>query len=308
MCLYLPAFGLSLADRFGLDMASRVALPPPAAPPKPAPAEEDEELGELAYCQPCEETAEPLQRHGSQRFSSVDDHELAWERYREAPASLFGCAGINAAGVQRIDLPFRPHEVDLVAEWLDRTDADGAAGLDALRPLHRLSRSDKLAAWRSEFSSLDLGTYEEAAAEDHCGLFSHLCWSLLLIEPHRSFPVHQHPDIEVEFVLRGALYENRLLSQPDAVLDASEVLDTGFPRLFSVHTHGGGSFFSNPRFSVHQSYTMDEGVVILVLWAGRHVNLTDPAGKLWAPKRCRNPFCPMGSTTFASLAAVLREQ
>ena len=50
--------------------------------------------------------------------------------------------------------------------------------------------------------------------------------------------------------------------------------DIGYPRLFRVNKKEGGSCFSNPRFTVHQSYTMDEGAVLLVLWMG-------PFGSVW---------------------------
>ena len=82
-------------------------------------------------------------------------------------------------------------------------------------------KAERRAAWRAEFETLDLGSYDEACmrSAQHIGK---LCWTVLLIQPHRSFPVHQHPDIEVEFVLRGALYENRLLSQPNAPLAGAQ--------------------------------------------------------------------------------------
>ena len=146
---------------------------------------------------------------------------------------------------------------------------------------------NRLKAWRAQFASLDLGTSEEACAESSAHLFS-LRWTILIIQPNRFFPAHQHPNVEVEFVLRGALYENRLLLQPDAPLAEASVPDGGFPRLFRVQKHVGGAFFSNPRYSVHQSYTMDEGVVLLVLWTGRHVNIADRDGALWEPGRCQN--------------------
>ena len=41
-------------------------------------------------------------------------------------------------------------------------------------------------------------------------------------------------------------------------------------------------------------YTMEEGAIVLVLWSGRHVNLTDPDSTMWAINRCQNPDCPMG--------------
>eukprot|EP00964_Phaeocystis_antarctica_P070021 scaffold42599_cov59-Phaeocystis_antarctica.AAC.3 len=38
---------------------------------------------------------------------------------------------------------------------------------------------------------------------------------------------------------------------------------------------------------------MDEGVVLLVLWTGRRVNIADRDGALWEPGRCQNPTCPL---------------
>ena len=183
--------------------------------------------------------------------SVVDDHKLAWSNYIRDPSTFGGVAGFNAAGVQRIDLPgYAGHEFERVAEFLDG-EAGTTLGLGALGKLHRLGTAERRAAWRAQFGNLDLGTYDEATST---GRTDKLCWTILLIQPQKSFPVHQHPDIEVEFVLRGALYENRLLdgAQPNAPLAELDLPDGGYPKLFRVKKHEGGSFFSNPRFSVHQ--------------------------------------------------------
>ena len=246
-----------------------------------------------AYCLPCDsdpdrEASSRLEPLVGREKSVVDDHSLAWARYKNAPSTYGGAAPFNSAGVQRIDLSFGAMELEAVAGWIDGKDDFCAP----LHPFHRLGLPDRLEAWRAQFASLDLGTYEEACAESSAHLAS-LRWTILIIQPNRFFPAHQHPNVEVEFVLRGALYENRLLLQPDAPLAEASVPDGGFPRLFRVQKHVGGDFFSNPRYSVHQSYTMDEGVVLLVLWTGRHVNIADRDGALWEPGRCQNPTCPL---------------
>jgi len=272
-----------------------------------------------AYCQPCgddeqvgskyhqpalyrSKSALKFKSQGaalSRQSSSVNDDHLAWSTYIEAPSTYAGASGFNAAGAQRIDLPqFAGHEFERVADFID-SEGGSSLGLGALGQFHRLGTAERRAAWRTHFAGLDLGTYEEACQES-AQQMAKLCWTVLLIEPHKSFPVHQHPDIEVEFVLRGVLYENRLLAQPNAPLaeTAAElaVPDRGYPKLFRVNRHGGGDFFNNPRYSVHQSYTMDEGVVLLVLWTGRHTNITDKEGKLWQAERCQNPECPLACT------------
>ena len=218
-----------------------------------------------AYCQPCgdddvgSEFHQPTLHRSrsalkatmaepalSRQKSIVNDGRLTWDSYIEAPSTYAGAAGFNAAGAQRIDLPqFAGHEFDEVAAFID-CECATTLGLGSLGTMHRINTAERRAAWRAEFETLDLGSYDEACmwSPEHVGK---LCWTVLIIQPHRSFPVHQHPDIEVEFVLRGALYENRLLAQPDAPLAEAALPDRGYPKLFRVQTREGGSLFSNPR-------------------------------------------------------------
>lgn len=306
----------------------------------------EKEPADDAYCQPCKyEDCPPAKRqreHQLRRQSSlaletttelqrqpsiVDDTFLrGWAAYRAAPTQLFGSAGFSDVGVQRIDLPFRASELERVAQWLDD---ETQSGMGALRPFHRLGTPERMRAWKHRFDSLDLGEYNalvKATAEAHKvnyatpgGTWSRsaaaagamhlesLGWSILLIEPNRFFPCHKHPDLEIIYCARGAVYENRVLSS--ALInrpreDNATLVDSGFPRFYRVNKHPGGTAFDNPRYSVHQSYTLDEGAVLLVLWAGKHANLSDPDNLMWDPDRCQNPQCPLAcpDKTFAALA------
>jgi hypothetical protein len=241
-----------------------------------------------------------------------------WVTYRAAPTQMFGSTGLSSdTGVQRINLPFKAWEIGKAAAWLEDEEQ---SGLGALRPLHRLSTSERLSAWKEGFSALDLGDYDELAAAcaesaaagtategtPH-GYLAALSLSVLLIEPNRFFPCHKHPDIELVFCARGALYENRvlvsaLLNKPSE--DKAKLVDSGFPKYFKVGKVPGGSTLFNARYSVHQSYTLDEGAVLLVLWNGKHTNLTDPDHLLWDPSRCVNPGCMLAcpDKTFEALA------
>ena len=284
-----------------------------------------EEVEEDAYCQPCNlEQCPPAQRQRShqlqremssetllrrQQSSLIDDDDFqqGWSRYRREPSMLFGSKGFSDVGVQRIDLPFGAHELDKVAAWLD--DAEQSA-MGALRPLHRLQTPERLQEWKQHFDSLDLGGYDELTANAAAAGAEHLAalgWSILLIEPNRFFPCHKHPNVEVIYCARGALYENRVLGSALVNRPRSEkakLIDSGFPRFFRVNKHVGGSVLCNPRFSVHQSYTLDEGAVLLVLWCGKHANLSDPDHLMWDPSRCQNPLCPLACPdgTFEALA------
>ena len=121
---------------------------------------------------------------------------------------------IEGVGVQKITLPFKAHEIDKVAEWLEDEDR---SGMGALRPLHRLST--RLGEFKAQFDSLDLGSYDDltsaAVSEDGepgSDEFDKDMWSLLIVEPNRFFPLHAHPQGEVIYVVRARLYENRVLT------------------------------------------------------------------------------------------------
>ena len=279
------------------------------------------------FCVPCDEELEPVKRQRSHqlerqrslknagppklsRYNSsndIDDGLLAWSKYIEAPTQLYDSTGfIEGVGVQKITLPFKAHEIDKVAEWLEDEDR---SGMGALRPLHRLST--RLGEFKAQFDSLDLGSYDDltsaAVSEDGepgSDEFDKLMWSLLIVEPNRFFPLHAHPQGEVIYVVRGALYENRVLTSALVNAPTTALADSGYPKLYRVEKKSGGEAFANPRFSVHQSYTLDEGAVLLVLWCGKHANLTDPGNAMWDVTRCSNPWCAMACPggTFEALA------
>ena len=86
--------------------------------------------------------------------------------------------------------------------------------------------------------------------------------TVLIMEPNRFFQLHKHPNIEVVYCARGAIYENRVLSS--ALLNYqrdqnAQLVDSGFPKFFRVNRHAGGTAYDHPRFSVDQVYTLDEG-------------------------------------------------
>jgi hypothetical protein len=106
-------------------------------------------------------------------------------------------------------------------------------------------------------------------------------WDLMTIAPKQSFPLHAHANIEAIYVAKGTLLELRLcgpIPPTHFVDDASghplppDLSDRSatFERL----TFPVGSFLVNDVGSVHQSYTEEEGAVLLLLWGGCHANIT----------------------------------
>lgn len=232
----------------------------------------------------------------SDEQARAESLSLNWQRYVDAPSTRYNNGGFNSAGVQRIDLPYGARDLEQVARVLD-FKVDGL-GLDALGNLQPVNKSDVLKRWKEEFKKLDLGGYDEAssapAGSKVASLMDRLSWSVLIIQPHQFFPPHQHPEVEIEFVLGGAIYENRLINHPGQLLDNKDLPDSGRPKLYAVKRSEAGHFFCNLPYTIHQTYTLEEGAVILVLWCGCHNNLNDNNHILWNVSRCQNPNCPLG--------------
>ena len=111
-----------------------------------------------------------------------------------------------------------------------------------------------------------------------------LSWAHMAVAKGTIIKLHCHPNVEVIYVISGALSEDRLkrTEAPDggrflegcaAVLDAD--LSQTTKDDFETRTHRAGAAFANEIGSVHRSYT-DEGCELLVLWGGCHAPVAKP--------------------------------
>ena len=101
---------------------------------------------------------------------------------------------------------------------------------------------------------------------------------VMAIKPNSWFKVHQHPNIEFEQTLVGALHEVRLRGGWPALPDGDEGPDLRRAKDWEAGAVPAGDFVVNPISSVHQSFTKNEGALIVVLWSGCHANVR--------PERC----------------------
>lgn len=100
----------------------------------------------------------------------------------------------------------------------------------------------------------------------------------LHIPPRTAFFVHQHPGLELVFLVRGSMQEVRL-AQPAhidrACLSQRSVRDLRDPAYrFSRSEFSagkGGRWITNEVGSVHQTFTEDEECLMIALWPGRYV-------------------------------------
>ncbi|EWM25883.1 hypothetical protein Naga_100054g26 [Nannochloropsis gaditana] len=105
-------------------------------------------------------------------------------------------------------------------------------------------------------------------------------WAILQVPSDRSFDLHVHPCFEVLHVLRGRLYERRMLGPPLSLAEEEgkpvrEMAPVDLSGLCPPPDFRDGVFQEdtinvNEMGSVHQSWTGEEGCIILLLWAGGH--------------------------------------
>jgi len=133
---------------------------------------------------------------------------------------------------------------------------------------------------------------------------------LLVCRKNRSFSLHAHPNMELDVPLVGDLWEKRLMgsklnaallerdrrienkeddfysppSQEDIARQkeflaqkVNAIDDLGPLGKFVDRPAREGSVLYNETGSVHQSYTKDDGCIVLALWSGVHANFQDCA-------------------------------
>lgn len=120
-----------------------------------------------------------------------------------------------------------------------------------------------------------------------------LVWCLMKLGKHTRFSLHAHPNIEVIYVIRGVIYEYRLVVEDEITRKLTKLGDEvssskghcqgpdlsslSNPRFLSRSTRQG-NFLLNETGSIHLTYTLDEGAELLVLWGNGHANI--PAERL----------------------------
>jgi hypothetical protein len=117
-------------------------------------------------------------------------------------------------------------------------------------------------------------------------------WSLMLCPPGVQFQLHAHPNIELIYCLRGALYEVRMDGPPisrrfeklgggenETTRNVAGPELTYSQRSWSFGTLKASQWLVNEVGSIHKSFTSsksDGGCVLLVLWGGSHANIVEP--------------------------------
>lgn len=121
---------------------------------------------------------------------------------------------------------------------------------------------------------LSPGDFQELVDSNGTSCGRSMRFDVMRISPNTSFKLHAHPNLEIIFVVKGAMHEYRFQG-PNLPKDQLKDLKSCVPDLpgekFALRRVAEGSFLINQPGSVHLSFTRDDPeTVLLVLWSGLH--------------------------------------
>ena len=97
-------------------------------------------------------------------------------------------------------------------------------------------------------------------------------WIILVIEPNKAFKFHAHPNIEVDYVLKGKLFQTAIVNETlERSLFSSGTIEYDGWDHPDIEESGSGSghMLLNKPGSAHQTFTKDEGATLLCLMSGK---------------------------------------
>jgi len=184
--------------------------------------------------------------------------------------------------------------VDVVARVPPMSPAAGAGGLplvdEAVASLGPAAppglAADVVAAADAAFAARGCGAELDELRRTWRSNGRPMVWARMAIAAGAEFALHCHPNVEVVYVVSGALREDRLRGPPpgrgapfapgrDATLD--DDLSARTRADFDFFEWRAGATIVNEIGSVHRSYCApEEGCDLLALWGGCHAKIARP--------------------------------
>lgn len=103
-----------------------------------------------------------------------------------------------------------------------------------------------------------------------------IIWIILVIEPNKAFRFHAHPNIEIDYVLKGELFQTAIVNQKleRNLFTSGEIVYDGWKNPEVEESGAGvGHMLLNKPGSAHQTFTKDEGATLLCLMSGKWTKL-----------------------------------
>ena len=234
---------------------------------------------------------------GDHKVSSISDQsksvdqETAQERWqasaRRAMLEKFGYVLNRNVERKTPDIIFLPGEIDAIQRlWKEVVDDIADQGFN--RHVNEIDIPSCRDIHHQDFVDFIMG---------HCCNSNgrQLQWSVMSCPRGVQFPLHAHPNLELIYCIRGALFEVRMCGEPitrtfkksvtgndSETTDSTSVIGpdlTNTKRSWSFGTLQAGQWLVNEVGSIHKSFTSvrsDGGCDLLVLWGGSHANIQHP--------------------------------
>jgi len=124
--------------------------------------------------------------------------------------------------------------------------------------------------WLKKFKKFKKKDYNEFKKTNKSNRIQ-MRYDIIKIKKNASFNLHIHQTIELIYVIKGKLYEDRF----NKIVPRNKIQyikkKTDLPKgKFSTRCNKKGNFLVNDIGSVHNSYTKKEDTMLLVLWGGKH--------------------------------------
>lgn len=98
-------------------------------------------------------------------------------------------------------------------------------------------------------------------------------YDIITAGKNKSFNLHMHTTIELIYVLKGKLYEDRFnkITPRNKIIPRNKIKIKDLPKgKFIKKINKKGTFLVNNIGSVHNAYTRGEKTILLVLWGRKH--------------------------------------
>lgn len=120
--------------------------------------------------------------------------------------------------------------------------------------------------WLKKLKKLKLKDYNEFKRTNKSNSKS-MYYDIITANKNTSFNLHMHPTIELIYVLKGKLYEDRF----NKIISQNKIKIKDLTKgKFIKKVNKKGTFLVNDIGSVHNAYTKNKKTILLVLWGRKH--------------------------------------
>jgi hypothetical protein len=131
-------------------------------------------------------------------------------------------------------------------------------------------KNNFIKSWLKKLKKLKLKDYNEFKKTNKSNNRL-MYYDIITAKKNTSFNLHMHLTIELIYVLKGKLYEDRFnkIIPRNKIIPINKIKDLPKGK-FIKKINKKGTFLVNDIGSIHNAYTKKEKTILLVLWGRKH--------------------------------------